>query len=117
MDHYFEAQVHEDVLLARLSFRGTELGGVIEPICERYAIEHRWHAGFELEPREVPSNFRGLNLPPLAARIAVDGKVSAAVIGAAVRDLTRNPAAWSDGGSEAEVLLWHVWVRFGHTHR
>jgi hypothetical protein len=130
LNHYIEAQVHGDVrlredveiLVCDPSFRGTATGNTLERICERYAIDRYWHAGFALTPSEVPVDFRGAWMPSLATRVACDGLVDAAAIGCAARELARDPASWSDRGSQAEVLqelklLWHVLVRFGHAAR
>jgi hypothetical protein len=108
-----------DVLVADPSFQGTDTGRVLEALCQQYEIACDWHAGFELEAKDVPGNFRGPTMPSLALRTAAAGKLDAAVIGAAVRHLRQDPAAWSDRGSESEVLqelklLWQVLVRFGH---
>lgn len=126
LDHYIEAQVHCDVrleedvdrLVCDPSFRGTATGRLLESCCERYDIECAWHGGFELSPQEVPVDFRGPKMPSLAARVAVSGVVNATAIGASVASLVRDPNAWADRGSQAEVLqelklLWHVLVRFG----
>jgi hypothetical protein len=127
LDHYLEAQVHgevrlrEDVELLVIdpSFRGTETGQTLVALCDQYEIALRWHHGFTLPVSEVPNDFRGTTMPSLAARVAVDGAVDAAAIGAAVLHLKRNPSAWADRGAPADVLqelklLWHVLVRFGH---
>jgi hypothetical protein len=63
-------------------------------------------------------DFRGSTMPSLAARVAKDGIVDAEAIGRGVGDLSRDPGAWKDRGTYAEVLqefklLWHVLVRFG----
>jgi hypothetical protein len=126
LDHFIEAQVHGDVrldedverLVADPSFAGTEVGGLLERMCDRFGIALRWHGGFVLAPSEVPSDFRGATMPSLAARVAVDGRVDAHAIGRAAVQLKRDPGAWADRGSYAEVLqelklLWHVLVRFG----
>jgi Protein of unknown function (DUF3626) len=130
LDHYVEAQVHGDVLLAEHadvlvadpSFQGTQTGRVLDAIGERYEVDCRWHCGFELLPREVPDNFRGPKMPSLAERVAVEGKVHAAAIGAAVRALRQNPSGWEERGNESDVLqelklLWHVVLRFGRPAR
>ncbi|MOA21826.1 hypothetical protein D3C78_1423400 [compost metagenome] len=41
---------------------------------------------------------------PLAKRIARNYYIDASVVGAAVNDLKRNPAVWSDRGAYEEVL-------------
>jgi hypothetical protein len=126
LGHYIEAQVHgevslrEDVetLVIDPSFRGSALAQTLEALCDRYEIVSRWHQGFRLSAVEVPNDFRGATMPSLAARVAVDGMLDAAAIGAAVLQLKRNPDAWADRGAVAHVLqelklLWQVLVRFG----
>ena len=67
LNHYIEAQIHgeislkEDVevLVADPSFKGTDVGRVLEEICLKYAIDLYWHIGFVLMVDEVPMDFRG----------------------------------------------------------
>ncbi len=67
LNHYIEAQIHgeislkEDVeaLVADPSFKGTDVGKVLEEICLKYAIDLYWHIGFVLAVDEVPMDFRG----------------------------------------------------------
>ena len=67
LNHYIEAQIHgeislkEDVevLVAHPSFKGTDVGRVLEEICLKYAIDLYWHIGFVLMVDEVPMDFRG----------------------------------------------------------
>ncbi len=126
LNHYIEAQVHGDVrlkedaeiLVADPSFRGTRTGQTLEQICSEYSIDLYWHMGFALEVDKVPKDFRGPSMPSLAKRIAKEGLIDASMIGLAAVDLRRNPHAWSDRGTYAEVLqelklLWHVLVRYG----
>ncbi len=130
LNHYIEAQVHgdlalaedADILVADPSFAGTAIGGVLEEICARYAIDLYWHMGFVLREDEVPSDFRGPSMPSLAKRIARDGLIDASTLGAAAMDLKRDPGSWSDRGTYEEVLqelklLWHVLVRCGKPWR
>jgi hypothetical protein len=126
LNHYIEAQVHGDILLqndvealvADPSFRGTVVGEMLEQLCQRYSIALHWHMGFALQAARVPTDFRGPAMPSLAQRVARNGMIDAGIIGEAVWDLRRNPAAWSDRGTPADALqqlkfLWHVLVRFG----
>lgn len=126
LNHYIEAQVHGDVLLgedaqvlvADPSFRGSDTGAALQELATRYAVDLYWHRGFELEVANVPSDFRGPTMPSLADRVAASGPVNAREIGAAVRSLERDPDAWADRGTRAEVLqelklLWHCAVKFG----
>ena len=57
-------------------------------------------------------------MPLLAQRIAGDGMLDAAVIGAAESTLYLQPERWRDWGSRDETLqhlkqLWHVVVHYG----
>ncbi len=126
LNHYIEAQVHGEVLLARdvdtlvgdPSFKATEVGEDLAGISERYNIPLKWHAGFALATSAVPRDFRGPSMPSLAKRIAKDGYLTASRIGPAVRNLKEDPEGWADRGSEAECLqelklLWHVLVKYG----
>lgn len=126
LNHYIEAQIHGDIalkddvewLVADPSFKGTEVGALLEQICSKYGIGLHWHMGFELRIDEVPTDFRGNGMPSLGERIAQNGRINASVIGSAVVDLRRNPDAWADRGTVDEVLqelkyIWHVLVRFG----
>ena len=127
LDHFVEAQVHgpvalaDDVeaLVADPSFVGTPTGATLAELCERYGLALHFHAGSVLPASEVPSDVRGPTMPSLAARVARDGFiVDARAIGEAAVALFRDPAAWADRGTYAEVvqelkLLWHVLVRCG----
>jgi hypothetical protein len=126
LDSGIEAQVHgpidlrEDVerLVADPAFRGTPIGDCLSELCRTYAIALDWHCGFRLAARDVPEDFRGPAVARLAQRIADDGHVDAAVIGAAQRSLRLRPHEWQDWGSPDETLqhlkqLWHVLVHCG----
>ena len=126
LNYYIEAQVHGDVelafdaelLVADPSFQGTETGDALLELCKRYDVKPCWHHGFVIRPDDVPRDFRGPTMPSLAQRVARSGIVDASAIGAAVRELQKEPGAWSDRGTFDEVLqelklLWHVLVRFG----
>lgn len=129
LDDYIEAQVHGPVelasdaerLVADPSYRDTETGRVLADVCEKYGIELDWHRGFVLSPSEVPENFRGPAIPPLARRIAevTDTELlDAAVVGAAAASAYFDPGCWREWGAYGDVLrrfrqMWHVLVRFG----
>ncbi|MBX3187828.1 MAG: DUF3626 domain-containing protein [Labilithrix sp.] len=131
LDAYIEAQVHSDVDLARdveaivvdPSFTGTEIGDALEALASRHRISLRRHPGFALSPAEVPDDFRGPRMAPLARRIeaafaSVPGRLDAAALGRAAASLHRDPSAWSDWATPEETWqhikqLWHVLVRFG----
>jgi hypothetical protein len=130
LDHFVEAQVHgpvalaDDVeaLVADPSFRGTPTGATLTELCQRYGVALHFHRGSVLLESEVPSDVRGSSMPSLAARAARDGAVDARAIGEAAMALFRDPAAWADRGTYAEVvqelkLLWHVLVRCGRDVR
>jgi len=126
LDYYVEAQVHGEVMLDRdvealvadPSFVGSEVGQEMVTLAEKFGFPLRWHVGSEIELGDVPCDFRGPTVPSLAKRVAMDGMVNVKVIGDAVQDLTKDPAAWSERGSQGHVLqelkwLWHVLVRYG----
>jgi hypothetical protein len=124
--HYIEAQVHgsihlkDDVecLVADPSFKGMEIGNILEQLCQKYGIKLEWHQGFQMNAADVPSTYRGPAMPSLARRIASNQMINARVIGEAVQELMREPERWKDRGTQREMLqelkyIWHVLVRFG----
>jgi hypothetical protein len=126
LDSGVEAQVYGpvdlqrdvDLLVVDPAFAGTETGECLKALSGKYAIPLRWHCGFRLPVREVPHDFRGPAMPGLARRIAGEGTLDAAVIGAAERSLRSQPGTWRDWGSDEETLqqlkqLWHVLVHYG----
>lgn len=126
LDHFVEAQVHgpvalaDDVeaLVADPSFISTPTGATLSGLCERYGLALLFHRGSVLPASDVPSDVRGPKMPSLAARIARDGAVDARAIGDAAVAVFRNPLAWTERGTYAEIiqelkLLWHVLVRCG----
>ena len=126
LDAYIEAQVHGaihlagdvEALIIDPAFDDTETGQHLAAIAARYGIVLRRHAGFILHAAEIPSDFRGPRMRPLAERISETGELDAATLGRAAQSLMREPARWQDWGTEAETWqhlkqLWHVLVRFG----
>ncbi|ULA59254.1 MAG: hypothetical protein LZF60_110043 [Nitrospira sp.] len=126
LDSCIEAQVHGPIDLASdvecvvvdPAFDGTRSGELLIEIAKRYGIEIAYHQGFRMAAREVPEDFRGPVMPVLALRVAQDGIVDAATIGAAEAALWESPDAWRDIGTRAEMLqylkqLWHVLVHYG----
>lgn len=126
LNHYIEAQVHGEIdliddveiLVADPSFKGTQVGTILEDICLKYSIKLLWHMGYVMHADEVPSDYRGPSMPSLAKRIARNGFIDANVIGEAVNDLNRNQRLWRDRGTYEEVLqelkyMWHILVQFG----
>jgi hypothetical protein len=127
LDTQIEAQVHGtidlrrdvELLVADPAFIETATGSVLTELARRYEFPLRWHGGFQLAVREVPGDFRGPDMPSLAARLAgEDGTLDAAVIGLAEASLYRRPEEWRDWGNQADTLehlkqLWHVLVHYG----
>jgi hypothetical protein len=126
LDTGVEAQVHgpvdlsEDVerLVVDPAFRGTRTGDVLNELCRTYGMALDWHRGFWMLAPDVPEDFRGSAVSRLARRIAGEGVVDAAIIGAAHVSLRLRPAEWRDWGAPEEVVqwlkqLWHVLVHYG----
>jgi hypothetical protein len=126
LDTCVEAQVHGPINLShdieRLvidpAFDGTRTGEILNEISRRYEIPIQRHCGFQLSAHAVPDEFRGPVIPRLARRIAKNGLVDAAVIGAAEATLYSRPELWQDWGSREETLqhlkqLWHAVVHYG----
>lgn len=126
LDHYIEAQIHGDIslkddveaLVADSSFKGTNIGNILEKLCQTYFIKLYWRKGYRMKVENVPSDFRGPKMPVLAKRIAQNKVIDANIIGTAVKDLYLKPEQWSDYGTKKDILqqlklLWHVLVRYG----
>jgi len=126
LDSGVEAQIHGPIqlehdvvqLVADPSFRGTRTGECLTELCRSYGIAFDWHCGFRLDAVDVPEGFRGPAIPKLARRIASDGAVDAAVVGAAQASLRLRADAWRDWGTPEETSqqlkqLWHVLVHYG----
>jgi hypothetical protein len=130
LDTTIEAQVHGivdlrrdvELLVADPSFRDLPTGAVLGEIGARYEFPVLWHCGFQMRAADVPDNFRGPAMPPLAKRIARDDMIDARIIGVAVASLHQRPEAWADWGEEQETWqqlkqLWHVLVHFGSSRQ
>jgi hypothetical protein len=126
LDTGIEAQVHGAIdiahhverIVADPSFAGTHTGDCLGALSRKYAVPLDWHVGFRLGVADVPADFRGPAIPRLAGRIAANGVVDAACIGAAQRSLRLRPHDWHAWGSPEEVVqhlkqLWHTLVHFG----
>lgn len=126
LDSAIEAHVHGSVALAYdvealyvdPAFSGTSTGQVLSTLATQYGFSLTWHCGFRIRAEDVPSDFRGPAMRPLAERIAYDGWIDAAVIGTAEATLHNTPELWAAWGTHADVLeqlkqLWHVLVHFG----
>ncbi|KZS44376.1 hypothetical protein AWU65_30420 [Paenibacillus glucanolyticus] len=132
LDDYIEAQIHGvidlssdvEALVADPSYRNTRTGQLFQELCERYNLTLSWHPGFCLAVQDVPDDFRGPAMPPLAQRIDrqfadSQGVLDAAVIGKAAAQLYHQPDHWSDWGTYDETFqhlkqLWHVLVKYGY---
>jgi uncharacterized protein DUF3626 len=121
-----EAQIHGPInlqhdverLVIDPAFDGTPTGETLNEISRKYEIPIQRHCGFQLPAHAVPDDFRGPAIQKLARRIAGNGFVDAAVIGAAEATLYSQPELWRDWGSYDEALqhlkqLWHVVVHCG----
>ena len=105
-------------LVADPAFGGTPTGDCLEELCRKYVIPLDWHVGFRIAVQDVPDELRGPAIWRLARRIAGDGIVDAAAIGAVQRSLRLYPEHWRDWGSREDILqhlkqLWHVLVHYG----
>ncbi len=125
LDSYVEAQVHggisfgEDVdaIIADPSYRGTEIETHLTSLVREHGCALSWHVGSVLSVDEIPTDFRGPEMAPLAAEVAIDGRVDARAIGLAARDLAVvAPSPEGDPeDSRAQLLkrLWHTVLAFG----
>ena len=125
LDGYIEAQVHGGIDLANdveaivldPSFAGTDTEQDIATAAQRYGFELRWHGGSQLGVDEVPSDFRGSTMPPLARRVARDGVVDACSIGIAARlvPVDRPTPEGDPPDSDLQQLkyLWHTVLAHG----
>ena len=111
LDTYIEAQVHADLelegdveaLVIDPAFGGTEVGDRLRELCVRYGTTFQEHPGFVLGTKDVPGDFRGPRMVPLAARLdhrfaTTPGTLDAVVIGRAAESLHLEPGAWQDWG-------------------
>jgi hypothetical protein len=126
LDGYIEVQVHGELslendveqLVADPAFRDHPTGEILARISRRFGIPLSWHPGYRMPVREVPDVFRGYPVRPLAERIAGDGMLDAANIGAAANSVKLDPDAWNGWASADDILtqfrrLWHVLVLAG----
>jgi hypothetical protein len=131
LDAYIEAQIHGEIDLSRdvaalivdPAFEATPTGEQLRALAAKHGLALSSHPGFVLAPAEVPADFRGPRMVPLAGRLderfaRQRGELDAAVIGRAARDLHDDPASWGDWAPAEDALqhlkqIWHVLVRFG----
>lgn len=112
--------LHNDVELLVIdpAFDDTGTSRILSEVCSKYGIPRERHCGFRMSVEDVPDDFRGPRMKALADRIADNGMMDAAVIGAAEASLSWRPQEWEDWGSGEETLqhlkqLWHVLVHYG----
>jgi len=126
LDSFIEVQVHGEIrldndverLVVDPAFADHPSGDMLTTISAKYHIPLCWHPGLTLAVADVPDVFRDYPVGPLAERIAPDGILNAATIGAMANSLERDPAAWKDWASHEDTLtqfrrLWHVLVLKG----
>jgi hypothetical protein len=127
LDGYVEAQVHGGVdlrtdvaaIVLDPSFRGTDVEADLSAAAARYGFALDWHSGSELVATAVPTDFRGPEMPEVAARVArPDGIVDARAIGRAARRIVPGPPRPDGDAPETELqqlkYLWHTVHAFGH---
>lgn len=112
LDDYVEAHVHGGVrvdtdaeaLVLDPCFRGTE----IEHLARRLPCPVEWHAGFVLDIEEIRRrpDFKTQEAVALAEELAVDGPLTARVLGEAARTDRHHP--------QTVKYVWHYIARFGH---
>ncbi|RYY75391.1 MAG: DUF3626 domain-containing protein [Gammaproteobacteria bacterium] len=126
LDSFVEVQIHGEIrldkdvsqLVADPAFQDQHTGEVLGKISTRYGIPLSWHPGFMLKVEQVPYEFRGYPIAPLARRAAKNGLLDAADIGALANSLELEPDAWKDWASYDDTLiqfrrLWHFMVMEG----
>ena len=126
LDDCIEVHIHgkldlaEDVesLAVDQSFFSTPCGNLLTELSHEYGFPIRWNPRFEIATNQIPPDFRGPEMVPLADRIAPDGLLNAARIGEAVVALGTHPEHWIEWGTGKETLqymkqIWHVLLTFG----
>lgn len=127
LDECIEVHIHGkldlaldvDWLAVDQSFYSTECGNQLTELSQRFGFPIRWNPRFEIATDQVPDHFRGPVMVPLAARVAPDGILNAAMIGQAVVALRQHPEDWVEWGTYEETLqflkqIWHVLVAYGY---
>ncbi|HZP06456.1 MAG TPA: DUF3626 domain-containing protein [Terracidiphilus sp.] len=126
LDSFIEVQVHgalcirddAELLVVDPAFRDHPVGEVLRAISNKYLVPINWHPGYQMPVQEVPDVFREYPVRPLAERIAADGMLDAATIGAAANSVSLEPESWEGWASHDDILaqfrrLWHVLVLGG----
>ena len=119
LDGYVEAQIHGGVDLADdveaivldPSFRGTDVEQALATAARRDRFELAWHRGSELAVDDVPADFRGPTMPPLARTVA-DPEVilRARAIGVAAAALAyTEPGPMGDPTESTPQQLKYLW--------
>ncbi|MFF0387513.1 DUF3626 domain-containing protein [Kitasatospora sp. NPDC004615] len=111
LDAYVEAQLHGtvrildhlDALVLDPCYRGT----AVETAARALPCRLEWHPGHRLLAHELEqyADYRGPHITALGAKIAHDGVLDPAVIGAAVRSGQHDP--------QELKKVWHCLARFG----
>ena len=123
LDSFIEVQVHGELslqsdverLVVDPAFRDDPTGELLAGLSRKIGIPLIWHPGYRMPVRGVPDFFRDHPVRPLAERIAGDGMLHAADIGAAANSVKLDPEAWNGWASANAILtqfrrLWHVVV-------
>lgn len=115
LDDYVEAHIHGPLnvtehaalLILDPSFRGTSVEQEGDLLAER-GLPVRWHAGFELSVRQLADvrDYRGAEVVELGTKIARDGILNPAIIGAAANTGSHDP--------QLIKQVWHCLARFGY---
>ena len=126
LDGYVEAQVHGGISIADdvaeivldPSFRRTPTEAHLHRYCANSDIELCWHEGSEIAAAQIPLDFRGPEMGPLATEIARrDGMVDAAAIGQSARKIAYTPPSplgdLPNSPLQQHKYLWHCLLKFG----
>ncbi|MGW6657879.1 DUF3626 domain-containing protein [Rhodococcus sp. NPDC055024] len=110
LDHYIEAHVHGvvdigtdvEALVLDPSYRGTQ----VEEIAHSLTCPVLWHYGYAVDADEVAEHpdYRGATIVDLAREVALDGRLTPAILGLARR-----------GSYDPQDVkkVWHYIARFG----
>lgn len=111
LDEYVEAHVHGPLDLATdveaVVLDPCFRGGAVEEAAAQLPCPVEWHGGFEVTVEVVREHaaYRGPEVVALAERIAADGRLDPAVVGAAAATGRHDPQRLKQ--------VWHVLARFG----
>ena len=126
LDHYVEAQVHGllhlerdvDAVVVDPSFRDTDTHTVLSEAADTFGIALFWHRGSRLRVADIPDDFRGPGMRPLATNIVgPDGVLDAAALGRSAAAIPYVPPSIQgdppEGPLQQHKRLWHCLLRFG----